>query len=341
MTPVLLLRKPQRILIVKPSALGDIVHALPVLWLLKKRWPSARISWVVTPAFESLLRGHPMVDDVLVFERKRLASGWKNPSAAAGLMRFGHQLRAGGFDFVLDLQGLFRSGWMTWKTNAKVRIGFDYAREAAPVFYTHRIPTPSPERHAVERYLDIAEALGCGRGPIVYDFGIDNAVRDSARRLAPSAPYAVLLPGTNWETKRWPAARFGALVRPIKELFGLESVVAGGADAAAMIPEIPRAINLTGQTDLRQLVALIEGASLVIGNDSGPMHIAAALGKPLVTVFGPTNPTRTGPHRRPDCVVRLDVPCSPCYSRTCVHTSCMTLLEPRHVLELAARQMDR
>jgi ADP-heptose:LPS heptosyltransferase len=150
----------------------------------------------------------------------------------------------------------------------------------------------------------------------------------------------VLLPGTNWATKRWPLSKFAALVGPLRERFGLTSVLAGGADAAAMADGMPGAINLAGKTTLRQLTALLEGAALVVANDSGPMHIASALGRPLVTPFGPTNPVRTGPYRRLNSVIRLDIPCSPCYSRTCSHQSCLQWLDIGPVLDLAHAQMN-
>ena len=151
--------------------------------------------------------------------------------------------------------------------------------------------------------------------------------------------YAVLLPGTNWPTKRWPVEKFAALVDPLRDRFGLASVVAGAPDVTDIARQIPATVNAVGKTNLRQLVALLRRADLVIANDSGPMHIASALGKPLVTMFGPTNSVRTGPYGRLDSVVRVDIPCSPCYSRRCSHTSCMKWIEVQSVLDEAQRQM--
>jgi lipopolysaccharide heptosyltransferase II len=206
------------------------------------------------------------------------------------------------------------------------------------------------EQHAIDRYLCITEALGCGRAPIEFDFSIDPAEREQVQTLVGDrGPYAVLLPGTNWPTKRWPAERFAELVGPLRRDLGLVSVIAGGADAVPIAQEIRRLaadgdagpLDLTGKTSLRQLVALLERATLVIANDSGPMHIAAALGRPLVTIFGPTNPIRTGPYRRPDSVLRVQIPCSPCYSRRCSHISCMRFLESPRVLEQAHSQIQK
>ena len=333
--------EPSRILIIKPSALGDVVHTLPVLSLLRRRWPVAHVAWVVGGAFASLLEGHPQLNEVIRFERRRFARGWRDPSAAAGLFRFARDLRRGEFDLVIDLQGLLRSGWMTMRTRAPVRVGFSNARELAHLFYTHRVPVDSREQHAVDRYLNLCEAIGCGREPIEFNFHItDEDRRHVTQLVGDDRPYAVLLPGTNWPTKRWPLEYFAELVGPLRQRFGLKVVVAGGPDVTDIAAQIPRATNLVGHTsNLRQLVALLERAELVIANDSGPMHIAAALGRPLVTVFGPTNPLRTGPYGRIDSVVRLDIPCSPCYSRRCSHQSCLRWLHAEHVLAVAEHQL--
>ena len=330
--------EPKRILIVKPSALGDIVHTLPFLYLLRQRFPNAHIAWLVVPAFASLLEGHPLLNDVIRFDRRGIANWWRDLAAASKLLKFSTDLRRQRFDLVIDLQGLLRSGWIAWQTRAPVRVGFDYAREGGAHFYTHRVPTRTHEKHATERYLDIAEALGCGRGPIVFDFGVERIDRLAAADLTgQSEKYAVLLPGTNWATKRWPEEYFAQLVQPLREEFGLDVFIAGANDVAPI--RFEGATNLAGRTTLRQLAALLDRASLVFANDSGPMHVAAALGRPLVAIYGPTNPVRTGPYLREDAVLQLDLPCRPCYSRTCVHQSCMRWLTPADVLRAARQQM--
>ncbi len=338
MQPITLPATPRDILIIKPSAIGDVVHALPVLALLHRRWPEARISWLVTPACAGLLDGHPMLHEVIRFERREYGKGWRSPRALVGLWRFARGLRKRRFDLVIDLQGLFRSGWLAGVTGAAVRIGLGDAREGAGWFYTHKVPTGHGDRHAIERYLCTTEALGCGRGPIEFPFATDDADRSAIAALTPPR-YAVLLPGSNWATKRWPVERFAALVGPLKSRFDLDTVTAGGPDDVELAERIPGAINLAGKTNLRRLVALLEGASLVVANDSGPMHIAAALGRPLVTPFGPTNPLRTGPYMRMNSVVQLKIECSPCYSRRCWHQSCLQHLETTPVLEVAERQI--
>jgi len=331
---------PGRILIIKPSAIGDVVHTLPILNLLRRRWPKSHISWLITPACAGLLEGHPQIDELIPFDRKLFGKTWKSITAAHQLLLFGLALRGRKFDLVIDLQGLFRSGLLTIQTGAKYRVGSTSAREFGWVFCTHLAPLDTWNQHAVERYLSVAEYLGLGRSPVEFIFPTDDTDRHAVADLLPgNEPYAVLLPTTHWETKRWPVEKFAALVEPLQERFGLKSVVAGDRSAAGL--HIPGAINLGGKTTLRKLTALLERASLVIANDTGPMHIASALGRPLVTLFGPTSPIQTGPYQRMDSVVQLDIPCSPCFSRKCTHQSCLRQLEIEPVLQLAATQMTK
>jgi lipopolysaccharide heptosyltransferase II len=208
------------------------------------------------------------------------------------------------------------------------------------VFYTHRVPIDTMEQHAVDRYLKIAAALGCDSQPIEFRFPTTDADRQAVESLLPQGErIAVLMPGANWITKRWPAEHFAALVEPLKERFGLSSVIAGGKDAAEVAGQIPGAIDLTNKTTIPQLVALLERADLVIANDSGPMHIAAALNRPLVTLFGPTNPVRTGPYARPDSVVRANIDCAPCYRKQCPHQRCLRELGIEPVLAAVEKQL--
>jgi lipopolysaccharide heptosyltransferase I len=332
---------PRRILIIKPSAIGDVVHALPVLPRLKKLWPNAKLSWLITPACASLVQRHPLVDEVIVFQRKKWARHWYNPSILWDVALFIHELRRKKFDLVIDLQGLLRSGLMTLLTGAPRRVGFSNAREFAPAFYNERIDCAWQE-HAVTRYLKIASALGCPDGPAEFVFGVDDDDRKYIETLIPpGTDYAVLLPGTNWNTKRWPVERYAALVGSLKERFGLEAAVAGASTDKKLATEIRGKFDLTGKTSLRQIVALLERAKLVIGNDTGPLHVAAAMGVPLVALYGPTNPSRTGPFGRDDSVLRLNLPCSPCYSRTCSHRSCMEWMKVESVLAVAQQQIAK
>jgi heptosyltransferase-1 len=334
---------PRRILIIKPSAIGDVVHTLPILNLLKLRWPEAKVSWLVTPGCAPLLNGQPQLEEVIQFNRNRFGHAWRSLTASSAFGRMIAALRRRRFDWVLDFQGLFRSGWITWLTGAETRVGFDDAREGAPAFYTHSVSSGGWwHQHAIGRYLSMAEALGCDREPIEFHFAVDPADRATAAELVPPATrFAVLIPGSLWPTKRWPPEKFGRLAGALHERFGLETVLLGGAADTESAAAIPGRFNLAGRTTLRQTIALLERADLVVANDSGPMHIASALGRPLVAIYGPTNPILTGPYGRLDSVIRLDLPCSPCYGRSCGHHSCMQWLDVQAVLDLAESQMNR
>ena len=321
-----------------------------MLHLLRTKWPQAQISWLVTPGCASLIDTNPDLNNVILFDRKHYGHAWRKWSATKGFLQFCKSLRAESFDLVIDLQGLFRSGWLAWQSGAKLRIGLSNAREFATVFYTHSVKV-SWDQHAVDRNLAVADALGCGQTPVTFNFATTQADHQKIQHLisagqpsTPSTPstgpgdnaaeplkYAVLIPGTNWATKRWPIRHFVDAAKRINDELGLQIVVAGSSDEAALGAQIP-GVNLCGKTNLRELVALLDSAALVIANDSGPMHIAAALGKPLVTLFGPTNPARTGPYQRAECVIDLKLPCSPCYSRKCSHQSCLNWLEPDQVI---------
>ena len=335
---------PERILLVKPSALGDVVHALPIAALIKRRWPTSRLSWLISRPFAPLLETNPHVDELLPFDRQRGGSFWRH---SGNVHRLRRELRERRFDLVIDLQGLLRSAWLSWQTRAPIRVGFSYAREMAPLFYTHRVKSRGLGRHAIERYLDVAELLGLGRDPVEFELRTtpqDDAAVESLLAPLNGEPCAVLLPGTNWPTKRWPAEYVAALSLRLEREMHLRPVIAGGPDAAGaarlILSRNPAAVDLVGRTNVRELVALLRRASLAVTNDSGPMHLAAALGVPLVAMFGPTSPARTGPYRRDPSVVRLDLVCSPCFSRTCVHQTCLRALGPDDVFERCYREAD-
>lgn len=334
---------PRRILLVKPSAIGDVVHTLPVLALLRRRWPESHIAWLVAPACAGLLTGHPLLSEVVLFDRRGLSAWYRSLSAARELRELLGRLRSAAYDVVLDLQGLLRSGLLTYATGAPVRVGLASAREGAGAFYTHHVPDTGANRHAIDRYLDAAAFLGLGRGPVEFVFNTtadDVAAAETMLRTLGGRPVAVLLPGANWLTKRWPASHFAELASGLRRQ-GLAVVVAGAASDDVLAREIGPDLSLCGRTTLAQLTAVLAKAAVVVANDTGPMHIAAALGRPLVTLYGPTDPVRTGPWGRDDSVLRVALPCAPCLSRTCVHQSCLQWLEPQRVLAAALHAMEQ
>ncbi|MDA8083490.1 MAG: lipopolysaccharide heptosyltransferase I [Nitrospiraceae bacterium] len=331
--PVVLRYAPERVLVVKPSSLGDVVHSLPFLHALKSCMPDARIDWVIARGLEGLLEGHPMIKDLIVIDKDR----WRRISRAAEtlgeLRELSDRLKAGGYDLVIDLQGLLRSGLMTKATAAPVRIGFAEAREGSRFFYTHKV-TGGRDIHAVDRYLKIAAALGCPPGKVAFPFpeparGSD-VVRDIRDRLK---DYIVLVPGARWDTKIWPAELFGRLA----SVLPLRSVVIGGNADRQRAEEIVRvsggrAVSLAGQTTIPELVELIRSSRCAITNDSGPMHIAAALDIPVVALFGPTSPVKTGPYGSRHLVLKSERACAPCFKKKCDDIRCMRDISVEMVL---------
>ena len=313
---------PRKILIVKPSSLGDVIHSLPFLNAVKTCLPKSEIHWVIAKGLEGILESHPMIDKLWVIDK----DSWKNiqnvKSTIQEIKVLFKKLKQEKYDLVVDLQGLLRSGVITAATGAPVRIGFREAREGSSVFYTHKV-AGGKNIHAVDRYLKIAESLGCNTTDISFPFPF---VQSSDFRLQTSdtGDYAVIVPGARWKTKIWPAEKFGKLA----SLLPVESIIVGSKTDKDIADEIVslsggRAVSLAGKTNLRELIAIISRANFIVSNDSGPMHIAAALNVPVFAIFGPTDPSRTGPYGKGHTIIREDILCSPCFRKSCDEMKCM------------------
>ncbi len=342
----------RRILIIKPSSFGDVIHALPVLHALRERYPQAHISWLVANSCAGLLEGHPGLDEIIRFDRKRYGRLGREWGVTHEFLDFLAQLRARRFDLVLDLQGLFRSGFFAFASGAAVRIGFANAREFAPMCYTQRVTVRDPDMHAVDRNYLFGRLLGFADVPIRFDLPVQAPAQTSAAHLLAEAgvaageAYVLLGPGTRWETKLWPAEYFAELAGRLRNetswrvvLVGMKEEEAVAARVAELAGGFP--VNLAGRTSLAELIALVDGAAMVVMHDSGPMHLATALGKPMVALYGPTSPKRTGPYCRSDAVARLELPCSPCYIKTtgaCPHGHrCMREMMPADIMRRVRR----
>lgn len=319
-----------RTLIIKPSSMGDIVQALPVLTALKEAHPAARVSWLVARPFADLLEDHPRLDEVILFDRKRFSRIGRSAGITVDFLRLLADLRRRRFTTVIDLQGLFRSGVLAAASGAPSRVGFSAAREMAPVFYTRGVSVPRGNIHAVDRYLMLAEAVGLPRPRATDHLPVPGASRQAARRrlaeagLPEGAPYVAACADARWETKQWRPDRFAQVLDRVRTETGARAVLVGGPDAVAISTTVAAAmreppIDLTGQTTLKELVAVIAEARVLVTNDSGPMHVAAAVGTPVVAIFGPTNPERTGPYGPGHGIFAGRAACSPCYRRQCLY----------------------
>jgi len=303
-----------RILVIKPSSFGDIIHLFPALALLRKRFPDGVLDFVVNPEFSSLLDFSPFpVCRRIIFERRKLASVRFLPE----ILRLRKALRAEKYDVVIDFQGLFRSGFMTFMTRSRVKAGFAGAREkSAEIFYNRKIKVSAV--HAVERYGELVRKLFGISEPLCQP---ELPVNTPAAAALPELPakYIVLLPGTRWESKRFPPEFFGAVCREISAgLPGYAFVAAGSASEREYAAAIGgNVLNLAGETTLPQLMELLRNAAAVIGNDSGPLHAAAALRIPVFGFYGPTDPGLTGPWGENCHFFYAECECRGCLRRSC------------------------
>jgi heptosyltransferase-1 len=335
---------PRRVCLIKPSSLGDVVHALPVLSSLKGKWPGARFSWVINSGLRSLVEGHPDLDEAIPFDRGRIHAG------PVGLRRFASflgGLRERRFDLAIDLQGLFRSGLMTWATGAKVRVGLREAREGARFFYTHPVETGGTSVHAVDRLLRVADAFGADvKAPrfVVPMTDIDRAWARATLAGLPR-PRLVLNVGARWLTKRWPPAQFAEVARRAVADRGAGLVAVGSPEDRPLVDDLLAALSplpcldICGRTTLPQLAAIAGEADAFLSNDTGPLHLAAAVGARVVGVYTCTAPERTGPFGPDAIAVRSCVWCAPSYVKKCDRLECMTELTPDRVWPAVERQL--
>ena len=337
---------PRRIALIKPSALGDIVHALPVLSALRGRFPDAQITWIVNAAYEPLLIGHPDLTDTLPFDRSASRRGVRRSLGYA--ISFAAELRRRRFDLVIDLQGLFRSGLMCLATRAPRRVGFASAREGSRYTYTDQIRIADADRiHAVDRYWRVAEALGAGHLPKQFHVPILAAERVWARGELTGLPrpWIAVGVGAKWVTKRWPPDHFADLLGRAAATFGGSCVFVGTADdtplAAAVIRQSGGPTkDFTGKTTLPRLAALLAEVDVMVANDTGPLHLAAALGRPCVAPYTCTQVALHGPYGRTTGGVETSVACGGSYLKTCPTMICMTDLTPDRLWGRLAEVLD-
>jgi heptosyltransferase-1 len=312
-----------------------VLHALPTLEALRSAYPEAHITWLVEAAYAPLLSGHPALDEVWVAPRLRPAELFSGSNPAA-LRRLVRQLRVRPFDLVVDLQGLIKSAVWVALARSPRKVGYDQTRELSYLPLTERVPPFDPEAHAVRRYLNLAHYLGAPPALPRFRLCLDAAADISALIPAEATrPLAVLHPGARWSSKLWPAASWARLAEWLRDQ-GFQVAVTGSRadrELAASLAAQCRAplLNLAGRTSLAQLAAILRKARLAVTTDTGAMHLAAALGTKVVALFGPTAPWRTGPFGAGHLVVRLGLPCSPCFKRRCPEPRCLTDLTPEVV----------
>lgn len=333
-----------KILIIKPSSLGDVVQAMPVLRLLRLRYPDARITWWLAENLLPLLEDDPDLDEVIPFARSRGFSMAGVQKWFANVAR----IRRESFDLVIDLQGLLRSGSFAWLAGGGRLVGLDLRREGARMFYDVAVARPQDRLHAVDWYFDVAKEIGLDVS-VDYDWIPEraSAAKRVARKLTGnSAEIIALIPGARWDNKRWPPGHFASAVGFIaKQKPTARFVIIGGSGDRELAREINSlgtvaCLDLTGRTSIPEMIECLRRCRLVITNDTGPMHIAAALGRPVIGVFGPTDPGQTGPYGSNVRILRGELPCAPCMKSTCRWDSYMECLRSVSAVDVARAACD-
>jgi lipopolysaccharide heptosyltransferase I len=330
-----------KILILKPSSLGDVIQALPVLRLLKRHLPQSHIFWWIDSRLAPLLDGDPDLAGLVFFHRRR----WAHPRNWHELLHSVSWARKQRFNWVIDLQCLLRSGAFGWLANGDRLVGLDEPREGARGFYDAVARRASFHTHAVDWYLSVLPLLGIPVDATYEWLPGRPAVAEAVRRKWPlhEGQWVLLQPGARWLNKRWPLESYSELARLLLvRRPALRFAVLGGEEdrdlGRAIATSLPngRALDLTGRLTLPEMVECIRAGTVMVTNDTGPMHVAAALRKPLVALFGPTAPSRTGPYGQTQHVLRASLSCVPCMDPQCHHEpalECMHLIKPAEVAQ--------
>ena len=346
---------PRRVLIVLLGAIGDVVRALPLLGRLRRAWPAAHIAWAVEPKSQAVLEGHPWLDELIVYNRR----------APLSFLPFLVRVRAGHFDLTLDLQRHLKSGVVSVASGASVRVGFDRSngKEFNHLFSTRRIAPQPPMRLKLMQYQGFGDALGLAQAPVEFGLAASAAERARAAAMLEGAPrprLAIIL-GSSWPSRIYFPDAIAAVIREMAvaregcpalfpvligsgrdEVALADQVVANLAGAPTRNPPVLNlpVLNLAGRTGLRDLVAIFGECAAAFGPDSGPMHIAAAAGCPVVSLWGATAPERSAPWGFADLALSGAIPCHPCYLRECpIGRECMRRIAPAEVAAALRRAL--
>jgi heptosyltransferase-1 len=325
-----------RILIIRLSSLGDILHTLPAFAGLRAAFPSAKIDWLVAGQFKFLLSTVRGIDALHELNTNSLQHSWRKRSAWHKLWNTILSLRQQRYDFSIDFQGLLKTALISSISGAQKRLGFskELVREFPAHWFYHRtLDKPAGPVHVLALNQMLAQLAGAKRTPAICDFIVaddDQSTVDSLLEQKQLDRFIVINPGGGWYTKRWNPKLYGILAKKIREELGFPVIVTTGPGEEELYRTI--AANCSGAPPLHfpvsflQLVPLFQKARLLIGGDTGPFHLACALGTPVVGIFGPTSPIRNGPWRESDEVVAHTLPCSFCYGRTCdTKNECMDI----------------
>ncbi len=341
--------KPKKILIIRLSAIGDVVHVLPALRLLRSSFPVAKIAWLVEDKASEILKGHPDIDEVIIFPRRK----WQRGILMAGLITdilpeiysFYKKIHGEDYDLVIDFQGNLKSGIMNLITGSENRVGFgrDYCKEFNYLSTQYQVYPTGKRMHRVEKNLSILRWLGIDnefqRPELPVSREDEKYITEFTNtEINPSLPIIIIHPGTSrfGAFKQWPVQNYTLLADMILAEFKSNIVFTWGPGEKDSVNEIIRnmkhkATPACETKSIKQLVELLRRASLFIGGDTGPLHIASILDIPVVGIYGPKDPEIYGPFNDRSIVIKKDIPCSPCRKRTCGDPVCMASILPEDV----------
>jgi lipopolysaccharide heptosyltransferase I len=329
-----------RLLIVRLGSLGDLIHTLPAVAALRRAHPAAEIDWLVDAVHQPFLDLVPVVSSVVAL-RDRSAAAW---------LETRRRLRARRYDVAIDFQGLIKSAALARLSGARDVVGFERAslREPAAAWFYKRRVAAGDRQHVIAKNLELAAALGARASRLEFPIAeVDSPVASAAAAGAGRA-FAILNPGAAWPNKRWPPDRFGAVARAIADRQGLSSVVIWGPDeqglAQAVVDASGGVASLAPPTGIPDLVAIARASRLMVSGDTGPLHIAAAVGTPAVALFGPTDPARNGPWSPEDVIVSRYARCDCHYQRRCRYDAqrwCLASIDVPEVVAAIGERLRR
>lgn len=341
----------KKIAIIRLSSIGDVLHCTPVARMLKEKIPSCHITWIVGQVSFPMVEFNPFVDEVYVWSREKwekLMRQGKLIEAWQMLKKFKQEMAGRGFDIALDIHGLFLSGLITRLTGAPRRIGLGGTKEGNGLFMTEQARAFPQDIHVIQRYLSILRPLGLTAGNYDMTLCLSAEVREFAARflaqngVTEGEKIILINPATTWSAKNWPAEYFAETADSLASCAKIiicggpgDAEIAKGVEAKVRVP----VINAVGKTSLLEMAALIEKANLLIVGDTGPLHMAVALGVPTVSIFGATDPAKFGPLTRGHVVLRGTASCIPCHKMNCPRNNmvCMHSIRPEKVINSARR----
>jgi heptosyltransferase I len=342
---------PRRILIIKLGSIGDVVHTMPALADLKQSFPQAEIDWLVESKARVILTGNPWLHEVVEIDTHKWRRSW-SIATLGEMRRIASKLKGRRYDVALDFQGLWKSAVLGKVSGARKLVGFDRTTLKEPgcrMFYDEQIKPAPAVRHVIDIYKELLRSLGVTPGPHRFHLSVSREDEQTIAQQLSSRQvhdFVILNPGGGWDTKNWAPENYALLHDKLRQETGLHSVLTWGPGEEPLVDGVLRSCSgtppVTFPVSLPQLIALLKRARLFVGGDTGPLHLAAACGTPIVGIFGPTDAQRNGPFSHEDIVVSHQVPCGPCYKRTCpiYNKECLRLVQVDELLQAVLRRLE-